>query len=96
MDLHIAEDTSAERKYGDASLYSTLAPHAMPDDLEFVKSVDVPVRSLASLAQEGRIPQQVGLLKIDTWTKGYYTKRLFLGVPAVIIGGVLLLALVIK
>ncbi|MCI0334126.1 MAG: hypothetical protein L0228_12985 [Planctomycetes bacterium] len=32
-----------------------------------------------------------GLLKIDTWTKGYYTKRLFLGVPAAIIGGFLLL-----
>lgn len=27
-----------------------------------------------------------GLLKVDTWTKGYYTKRLFLGVPAVIAG----------
>lgn len=27
-----------------------------------------------------------GLLKIDTATKGYYTKRLFLGVPAAIIG----------
>jgi hypothetical protein len=26
------------------------------------------------------------LLKIDTWTRGYYTKRLFLGVPAAIIG----------
>ncbi len=25
------------------------------------------------------------LLKIDTWTKGYYTKRLFIGVPAAII-----------
>jgi len=35
-----------------------------------------------------------GLLKIDTWTKGYYTKRLFLGVPAAIIGVILsLLAL---
>jgi hypothetical protein len=33
-----------------------------------------------------------GLLKIDTWTKGYYTKRLFLGVPAAIIGGALLFA----
>jgi hypothetical protein len=32
-----------------------------------------------------------GLLKIDTATKGYYTKRLFLGVPAAIIGGFLLL-----
>ena len=26
-----------------------------------------------------------GLLRIDTWTRGYYTKRLFLGVPAAII-----------
>jgi hypothetical protein len=32
-----------------------------------------------------------GLLKVDTWTKGYYTKRLFLGVPAAIIGLVALL-----
>jgi hypothetical protein len=35
------------------------------------------------------------LLKIDTWTKGYYTKRLFLGVPAAIIGGLLLMSLFI-
>jgi hypothetical protein len=33
------------------------------------------------------------LLKIDTWTKGYYTKRLFIGVPAAIIAGFLLLAM---
>lgn len=26
------------------------------------------------------------LLKIDTWTRGYYSKRLFIGVPAAIIG----------
>jgi hypothetical protein len=34
-----------------------------------------------------------GLLKVDTWTKGYYTKRLFLGVPAAIISVATLLAL---
>jgi outer membrane biosynthesis protein TonB len=34
-----------------------------------------------------------GLLKLDTWTKGYYTKRLFIGVPAAIIGGLLLMGL---
>jgi hypothetical protein len=33
-----------------------------------------------------------GLLKLDTWTRGYYTKRLFLGVPAAIIAVVVLLA----
>lgn len=32
-----------------------------------------------------------GLLKLDTWTRGYYSKRLLLGVPAVIIGLFLLL-----
>ena len=36
----------------------------------------------------------LGLLKIDTWTRGYYTKRLFLGVPAAIIGGFLLFLVV--
>lgn len=40
----------------------------------------------------GLIGTVYGLLKIDTWTKGYYSKRLFLGVPAVIIGLVALLA----
>jgi hypothetical protein len=35
-----------------------------------------------------------GLLKVDTWTKGYYTKRLFIGVPAVIIGGFAFLMLI--
>jgi hypothetical protein len=34
-----------------------------------------------------------GLLKVDTWTKGYYTKRLFFGVPAAIIGLITLLGL---
>ena len=34
-----------------------------------------------------------GLLKVDTWTRGYYTKRLFLGVPAAIITVLTLLAL---
>ena len=35
----------------------------------------------------------LGLIKLDTYTKGYYTKRLFIGVPAAIIGIVLLLAI---
>jgi hypothetical protein len=36
-----------------------------------------------------------GLLKIDTWTKGYYSKRLFIGVPAAIIAGLLLVSLLV-
>jgi hypothetical protein len=39
----------------------------------------------------GLLGMAFGLLKVDTWTKGYYTKRLFIGVPAVIIGGFTLL-----
>jgi hypothetical protein len=41
----------------------------------------------------GAIGMLFGLLKVDTWTKGYYTKRLFLGVPAAIIGVLALLGL---
>jgi hypothetical protein len=41
----------------------------------------------------GLLSMVYGLLKVDTWTKGYYTKRLFLGVPAAIIGLVALLGL---
>jgi len=33
-----------------------------------------------------------GLLKVDTWTRGYYSKRLFLGVPAAIIAVVVVLS----
>jgi hypothetical protein len=33
------------------------------------------------------------LLQIDTWTRGYYTKRLFLGVPAAIIAVIVLFAM---
>ena len=32
----------------------------------------------------------LGLIRLDTYTKGYYTKRLFIGVPMAIIGIVLL------
>lgn len=36
----------------------------------------------------------LGLIKLDTYTKGYYTKRLFIGVPLAIIGVGILLAIV--
>ncbi len=35
-----------------------------------------------------------GLIKVDTWTRGYYTKRLFLGVPAAIIVVIALLGMI--
>jgi hypothetical protein len=41
----------------------------------------------------GSVAALFGLFKIDTWTRGYYTKRLFLGVPAAIITVLTLLML---
>jgi hypothetical protein len=37
-----------------------------------------------------------GLLKVDTWTKGYYTKRLFIGLPLAAIGTFGLYALLVE
>lgn len=41
----------------------------------------------------GSVATLFGLFKIDTWTRGYYTKRLFLGVPAAIITVLTLLSM---
>jgi hypothetical protein len=46
------------------------------------------VGSLGLLSVLGLI---YGLIKVDTWTRGYYTKRLFIGVPAAIIALIALL-----
>jgi hypothetical protein len=43
-----------------------------------------------SLLAVGGLGLVFGLLKVDTWTRGYYTKRLFIGVPAAIIALMLL------
>jgi hypothetical protein len=68
--------------------------------MEFTPQVDAQLRSMWVRSVQGNRLQAVGiwsaavlallgmaygLLKVDTWTKGYYTKRLFLGVPAVIV-----------
>lgn len=43
----------------------------------------------ASATVLGVLGLAFALLKVDTWTRGYYSKRLFLGVPAAIIAVVL-------
>lgn len=48
--------------------------------------------SLVGLLAVGVIGLAYGLLCIDTWTRGYYTKRLLLGVPAAIIMFVILIS----
>jgi hypothetical protein len=79
--------------------------------LEFTPDVDRDLRSrwteykrearvtevgLLSCTVLGMIGLVLGLLKADTATKGYYSKRLFLGVPAMIIAAVMFLGMVLS
>jgi FkbM family methyltransferase len=63
--LNIACDYSPQGKW-DTSLFHSLIAHPMLDDLRFVSSQLVKVRSLASLIVEGIVPAHAGVLKIDT------------------------------
>lgn len=78
--------------------------------LEFTpRATDALVEAWQIGARQGRVNQVAlaasgllaamggiwGLIKIDTATKGYYTKRLFIGVPLAIIGGLTLLGLLV-
>lgn len=67
--LHVAKDLSGANRYDDATVFSSLYEHAMPDDLPFTDAVTVPVWTLADLHREGAIPADIGLVKIDT--EGY-------------------------
>jgi hypothetical protein len=57
--------------------------YARLQSIEFVGGV--------STLAVGGLALVYGLLKVDTWTRGYYTKRLFIGVPAAIIALVMLM-----
>ena len=50
------------------------------------------VSTLSALVVAG-LAFTYGLLRVDTWTRGYYTKRLFIGVPAAIIAVIALVGL---
>jgi FkbM family methyltransferase len=69
MPLHLATDVSAGKTYEDASVYSSLKRHPMPADLPFTEARTVMVRTLAGLHGTGTLPQDIGLVKIDT--EGY-------------------------
>ena len=66
MPLHLAADLSAGNVYGDASGYSSLTQHSMPADLPVTSARTVTVKTLVGLHAEGTIPQNIGLVKIDT------------------------------
>ena len=76
--------------------------------LEFTPSVDQELRrrwdelrrqerlvgvGLGAGSVLGLVGFAFGLLKVDAWTKGYYSKRLFLGVPMAIMGTVAVILL---
>lgn len=69
----------------DAMLLEAWRSHARRDGIKVMLT-------LAGLAVSG-LGLVFGLLKLDTWTRGYYTKRLFLGVTAAIIAAVALVGL---
>ena len=63
--LHIAEG-GRETTGDDPSVYNTFRPHFVGKDVSFTGRVQVPVRSLSSLAARREIPDDFPLLKIDT------------------------------
>lgn len=65
MDLNLADDFSSSKIYKDATLFSSLTAHSMPEDLRFTSAVPVSVRSLESLRRAREIPTDVSLVKID-------------------------------
>ena len=67
--FYIASDKSKSGKYKDSTLYNSLVKHSMPDELSFVDTISVDVRSLSSLHDSLDIPSDIGLVKIDT--EGY-------------------------
>lgn len=69
MQLHLVTCLANANQYDDPSVYNSLKPHAMPDDLSFAGTVQVRVRSLESLHQSHEIPTDISLVKIDT--EGY-------------------------
>jgi len=66
MDLHLVTCSGDSSKYDDPSVYSSLKPHAMPQDLAFTETVQVAVRSLESLHRSQEISTDIALVKIDT------------------------------
>jgi hypothetical protein len=54
----------------------------------------IAITAVGSLLVLGALGLVYGLISVDTWTRGYYTKRLFIGVPAAIIAFVMLIAAV--
>jgi len=65
-EFHLAQDQTEENIYKDSTFYNSLTKHAMPGDIIFTSSITVPVRSLESLHASGELPDDIGLVQVDT------------------------------
>lgn len=68
LPLHIAT-VEKNKLIGDGSLYNTFKPHFLSEGVAYKSEIEVIVRTLSSLIDEGAVPKEVSLLKIDT--EGY-------------------------
>ncbi|MBE9175065.1 FkbM family methyltransferase [Synechocystis salina LEGE 06155] len=64
--LHLVVDQTEDKIFDDASLYSSLTRHSLTEGLVFHDSITVEVKTIASLHEAGTLPDDIGLVKIDT------------------------------
>jgi FkbM family methyltransferase len=66
LPLHLVRDVTVGHEFADASIFSTLGDHPLPEGLEKAEDVEVPVRTLDSLHAHGLLPSECSYLKVDT------------------------------
>lgn len=64
--LHLVVDQTEDKIFDDASFYSSLTRHSLTEGLAFQDSITVEVKTIASLHEAGTLPDDIGLVKIDT------------------------------
>jgi hypothetical protein len=107
----VVMDGEEPRQYFESNERSIGPMYKLYTQVEFTPSVDNDLRHRLALLERGERMATVsmcsggilallglvyGLLKLDTWTKGYYSKRIFIGVPAVLVVGFGLLVTVME
>lgn len=64
--LHLATDLSEAKYYQDPTLLSSLITHSMPREIPYTHTVPVLVKTISGLHRSGLVPEDIGLVKIDT------------------------------
>lgn len=64
--LFVPSDRSVDRHWGDTTRFASLHRHAMPAEMVFDRSVEVPVARLDTLHRTGALPTDLDIVKIDT------------------------------